>query len=92
MRHGLAGMTTGIEDHTVPGIGYAFSHRHLVRLLRDLGEQAGIGGDGGKVGVMIPRDYQHMNGSLRIYVAECKRAGTIEYQRGRHLAGRDSAE
>jgi hypothetical protein len=92
MRHGLAGMTTGVENHTVPGLGDAFSHRHLMSLRRDLGEQARVGGNGGQVRVMLARDYEHVNGSLRINVAECKGARAFAHQRGWNLAGGDSAE
>ena len=77
--HGLAGVPTGVEDHTVSGFGDAFSHCHLMGLGRDLGEQALVGGDGGQVAMVIARNHQHMNRRLRIYVAECERARAFEH-------------
>lgn len=90
--HRLASVSTRVEDHTIAGLGDALSHRHLMRLGRDFGEQALVGGDGGQVAMVIARNHEHMNRRLRIYVAECNRAGTFEDYRRRDLTGRDSAE
>ena len=92
MGHGLASVSTGVEDHTIAGFGDALSHRHLMCLGRDLGEQAFVGGDGRQIAKMIARNHEHMNRRLRIYVAECERASALEYHRSWHLTGRDSAE
>jgi hypothetical protein len=64
--YGLARVSAGVEDHTVSGIGDAFSHRHPMRLGRDLGEQSLVGGYGSQVAVVIARNYQDMNRRLRI--------------------------
>ena len=77
--NGLARVSAGIEDHTVSGIGDAFSHCHLMGLGRDLGEQSLVGGQGGQVAVVIARNHQHMNRRLRIYVAECERASAFQH-------------
>jgi hypothetical protein len=69
---GLAGMTAGVEDHSVPAAGDAIRGGDLVRLGRYLGEQTAVGGDGGEIRVVLTRDYQNMGRRLRIYVAECE--------------------
>jgi len=92
MGHGLASVSTGVEDHTIAGFRDALSHRHLMCLGRDLGEQALVRRDGGQITMMNARNHEHMNRRLRIYVAECERASAFEYHRSRHLTGRDSAE
>lgn len=88
----LARVSASVEDHTVSGIGDAFSHCHLVRLGGDLGEQSLVGGGSGQIADVIARNHQHMNRRLWIYVAECERPSAFKYQRSRHLTGGDSAE
>ncbi len=92
MGHGLAGVPTGVEDHTISGISDALSNRHLMRLGRDLREQPFLGCGGGQVAVMIAGNDENVNRRLRIYVAECERASAFEHDRRGHLTGRDSAE
>jgi hypothetical protein len=89
---GLAGVTAGVEDHSVPTFGDAFRYRYFVRLRRNLGKHTIVGGDFGQVAVVIPRNHQNMSRRLGIYVAECERARAFKHKSSRHLARRDSAE
>jgi len=90
--NGLASVTAGVEDHAVSGVSDAFRDRYLMRRRRYLREQARVGGDGGQVAVMFPRNHQYMNRRLRIYVAECESARAFAHHGSGDLTGRDSAE
>jgi hypothetical protein len=90
--YGLAGVTAGIEDHSVSGLSDALRHSYFVRLHRYLGKQAVISGDSSQVAVVIPRYHQYMSWRLGIYVAECERARAFKHKRSRHFAGSDSTE
>ncbi len=75
VRDGLPGMTARIKDNAVTGLRNTLSERDLVRLGCHLGEQRGVrGGKARQVRIVILRNDQHVNGSLRIDVAKCKRA------------------
>ncbi len=75
VRDGLTGMTARIKDNAVTGLRNALGERDLVRLGRHLGEQRAVGGRKAcQVRIVILGNDQHVNGSLRIDVAKCKRA------------------
>ena len=67
----LPGLRTRIEDHSVASVGDAFSNCHLPGVRDDLRQQAIAGlTQLSQVRVVNPRDYQHMNRRLRIYVSK----------------------
>src|SRR5580700_1103833 len=89
---GLAAIRAGVEDHPVP-LGDAFPRRYLLSLLDDLGQQAvARGGQLSQVGVMLPRDHQHVHRRLRIDVTESDSSRATGHNRGGNIPGGDAAE
>lgn len=74
--HGLSRVRAGIEDNAVPGAGDALGDRHLPRVRDKLSQQVlASSAELRQVRVVIPRNDQHVDRSLRVYVAKGNRAG-----------------
>jgi len=79
VRDCLAGVTAGIKDNAIPGLGDALRYGHFVRLPGNLGQQPVRGGsEAGQVRIVRFRDDEHVNRGLRIDVTKCKRALSFE--------------
>jgi hypothetical protein len=89
----LAGIGTSVEDDPVTVVGDAFRDCHLVGVSCDGGQQAFLGrSEFGQIGVVRPRDNEHVNRCLRIDIAECDRPlVTRDYGR-RYLGGGNGAK
>jgi hypothetical protein len=86
-------MRPGIEDNAVPRAVDAGRRGDLVRLRRDLLEQAAAGpGERGQIRVVLFRYDKHVGRRLRADVAERYRTGTLQHARRRRLTRRDTAE
>ena len=82
-----------VEDHPVAGVSDAFRNGHIPGVGHQVSEQVVAGRTQlSQVGVVGARNYQDMNGSLRIYVTKGNSAGIRRDNRRRYLAGRDTAE
>jgi hypothetical protein len=90
---GLAGLWAGIEDHAVATVRDALADSDLVGMRDNVGEQiAASGREFGQVRVVVARDHQDVDGSLRINVTESDRSGIARYDRRRYFSGRNTAE
>jgi hypothetical protein len=93
VRHGLARLRAGVEDHPVALAADALGHRYLVSLANDLVQQAGVGGrERGDVRVVLLRDHEHVRRRLRVDVAEREHPVGSQDPGGRDRLGGDSAE
>src|ERR1700729_295314 len=93
VRHRLAGLRPGVEHDPVARVRHALVLRDLRRLLGHLLQQAVAGRrERGQIGVVLPRNDQHVHRRLRIYVTKCDRARAFAYARRRDLPGRYAAE
>src|SRR5579875_1097591 len=93
VRHGLARLRAGVEDHAVPGVSDSLACRHLVRLCRELVQQPVPGGrDRREVRVVLSRYHQHVNRRLRVNVAKCNSSLGFEYPHRWDIARNDAAE
>ncbi len=71
VRHVLAGVRAIVDDHAIARLADALRYRGGLGQGRHLLEQAAAGGDDRRdVGIMLFRYDQHMNGGLRIDIAE----------------------
>ncbi len=72
----LPGVTARIKDNAVTGLRNALSERDFVGLCHHLSQQPAAvrGGEPCQVRIVRFRNDEHVNGSLRIDVAKCKRA------------------
>jgi len=88
MRYRLAGIGAGVEDDPVTVVGDAFSHCNLMGVRCDGGQQAVLGrSEFGQIGVVRPRDNEHVNRCLRIDIAERDRPLVARHYRRRYLGG-----
>jgi hypothetical protein len=93
MRHGLPGLRAGIEYDPVSGFVDPRGGRHQVGLLGHLVEQPITGGgQRDKVGIVISRNYQHMNRSLRVDITERYSARAFQHANCRDVTRGDAAE
>jgi hypothetical protein len=84
----LAGIGTSVEDDPVTVVGDAFRDCHLVGVSCDRGQQAFLGrSEFGQIGVVRPRDNEHVNRCLRIDIAECDRPLVTRHYCRRNLGG-----
>jgi hypothetical protein len=91
--HRLPGVTAGIEDHPVAALCDALGPRYLMSLTHHFSKQPGSGrGQRTEIAIVIPRNHQHVNRSLRIDITKCERARGFEDSRRRNFAHGDSAE
>jgi len=89
----LPGLRTRIEDHSVASVGDAFSNCHLPGMSDQVSQQVTASrAQLSQIRVVGARDYQHMDGRLRIYVAKRNCARIRGHYRRRYLASRDTAE
>lgn len=71
VRHALPGIRTGVEDDAIATIGYAFCHGHLMRMGDQVRQQAiARRRQRGQVLMVVARDHEYVNGSLRINITE----------------------
>lgn len=90
---GLAGFWSRVEDDAVAAVRDAFADGHLVGVLDKVCQQAVASARQlGQVGMVVARDHQDVDGSLRIYVTESDRSGISGYDRRRYFSGRNTAE
>ena len=90
---GLPGLCTCVEDDPVSAIGYALGYRYLVSMRDDIGEEPLTSGRQlGQGRVMIARDHEDMDWSLRIDVTECNRARIARHDSRRYLGGGNATE
>lgn len=89
----LPGVGAGIEDNPVTGIGEALGDRNLCGVGDEFGQQAPLRcAERGQVRVVVARNDEHVDGSLRVNVTEGNRAGIRrDYRRG-YLPSRYTAE
>jgi hypothetical protein len=93
MWHGLPGFGASIEDHPVPRLVDSLRHRYGVGLLGELFEQPVPGAsERDKVTIVACRNYQYMNRSLRVDIAERHRARTLQHPSCRDVTGGDATE
>jgi hypothetical protein len=89
----LPGLRASIEHHSVTGVGDAFCDRHLPGVGDQLRQQVIASlAQISQVRMVDPRDYQHMDRRLRIYVSKGNCAGIRRHYRRRYLSGRDTTE
>jgi len=89
----LASLRTGIEDHSVAGVGDALINGHLPGVGDKVNQQViACCPQLSQVRVMGSRDYQDMDRRLRIDIAEGNCAGICGYDRRGCIARRDTAE
>lgn len=93
---GLAGLWACVEDDAVAAVRDALADSHLMCVLDKVSQQVvasgGQLGQLGQVGVVVARDHQDVDGSLRINVTESDRSGIARYDRRRYFSGRNTAE
>jgi hypothetical protein len=88
MRYRLPCVGTGVEDDPVAVVGDAFRHGNLMGVSCDGGQQAVLGcSEFGQIGVVRPRDNEHVNRCLRIDIAECDRPLVARHYGRRYLGG-----
>jgi hypothetical protein len=93
MGDGLAGLWTRIENDAVAAICDALVDGHLMGVVDKVGQQVVANGRKlGQVDVVVARDHQDVDGSLRINVTESDRSGIARYDRRRYFSGRNTAE
>src|ERR1700722_7182469 len=93
VRHGLARLRAGVEDHPVSLAADALGHRYLVSLANDLVQQAGVGRrERGDVRVVLLRDDEHVRRRLRVDVPEREHPVGSQDPGGGDRLGGDSAE
>jgi hypothetical protein len=89
----LAGIRAGVEDDPVTPIGDALSDCDLMGVRRHGGQQAILGrGKFSQIGVVRPRDNEHVNRCLRIDIAECDRPLVTRHYGRRYFGGSDGAK
>lgn len=90
---GLTRVRPGVEDHPVAALADPLALSDLARVLDKVTEQVTVGGrERGQVGVVLPRDYQHVHGGLRVDVAEGESPRFSRHDSGRYVARGDAAE
>ena len=90
---GLPGLGAGVEHHPVAGLGDALGHGYLVGMGHDIGQEpVACGRQLGQIRVVVARDHEDMDGSLRINVAEGDGARISGHYGRRYLSGRNTAE
>jgi len=89
----LAGIGASVEHDPVTVVCDAFRDCDLMGVSCDGSQQAGLGrSEFGQIGVVRPRDNEHVNRCLRIDIAECDRPlVTRDYGR-RYLGGGNGAK
>jgi hypothetical protein len=91
--HGLAAVSAGVEDDPVARIGDTLGDRDLMRMGREVGQQAVSGRhELSQIGVVDSRDNEHVYGGLRIDIAEGDRPLRARNYRCWYLGGRDGAK
>jgi hypothetical protein len=86
----LAPVGTGIKDHPISARGDALGYRDRMRLRDQLVEQpATRRGDRGDIRQVRPRDDQHVNGRLGIYITESDCTLTLQHGIRRDVASGD---
>lgn len=93
MGHGLARLRARVEDHTVAAVRDALRNSYLVGMRNEVGQQTVA--DRRKLSeirMMIARDHEDVDGSLRIDVAERDRSRLAGHNRRRYLGTRNTAE
>ena len=86
--YGLAGTWAGVEDHTVTVVSDVFRDCDLVGVRCHGGKQAVVGrSEFGQIGVVRPRDNEHVYRCLRIDIAECDRPLVTRHYSRRNLGG-----
>jgi hypothetical protein len=88
MPHRLAGIRAGVENNPVTVVSDAFRDCDLMGVRCHGGQQALIGrSQFGQIGVVRPRDNEHVNRCLRIDIAECDRPLVTRHYIRRNLGG-----
>jgi hypothetical protein len=86
--YGLAGIGAGVENDPVTVLSDAFRDGNLMGVRCHGGQQAGLGrSEFGQIGVVRPRDNEHVNRCLRIDIAECDRPLVTRHYCRRNLGG-----
>ena len=93
MGDALPGLCPGVEDDPVAAVGDALGQSYLMGMRDEVGKQpVASGHQFGQIGVVVARDHQDMDRSLRINVPERDRARIARNYRRWYLGGRNSAE
>lgn len=89
----LLRVPAGVEDEPVPGWLDALGDCDLAGRADEFVKQsAARGGEGRRVGIMIPGHHQDMRWRLGVDVTEGDGPLPFQHYRGRDLSGRDPAE
>jgi hypothetical protein len=93
MEHRLASARTGVEHQTITIVTDALGDRDAMRLAHDLSQQS-VRSRGQRRGIRMVFlwDDKHMDGCLRVDIAERHRAVALHNTVGRELAGGNLAE
>ena len=90
---GLPGLRAGVEDDPVAALCDALGHSDLVSMGDEIGKQpVACGGQLSHIGMVVARDHEDMDGSLRINVPEGDRARITRNYGRRYLGSRNTAE
>jgi hypothetical protein len=90
---GLASLRARVEDDAVAAVRDSLADSHVMSVGHDLGQEAVASRRQlGQVAVVVARDHQNMDGSLRIDVPEGDRARIARNDRRRYFRGRNTAE
>jgi RNA polymerase sigma-70 factor (sigma-E family) len=89
----LAGTGAGVEDDPVTVVGDTLRDCNVMGVRCDGSQEAVLGhGELGQIGVMRPRDNEHVNWCLRIDIAECDGPLVTGHYRRRYFGGSDGAK
>lgn len=90
---GLAAMDSGVENDSVPAVSDALRYRDLVGVRDEVGQQTLSGRrQCPQIRVVLARDHEDVDGSLRIDVTEGDRRGSAGHDSGRYFGSGDAAE
>jgi hypothetical protein len=93
MSYRLAGIGASVEDDPVTVVGDALGDCNLMGVRCDGGQKAVLGrSEFSQIGVVRPRDNEHVYRRLRIDIAECDRPLVTRHYGRRYLGGSYSAK